>query len=236
VAAADHFWDQRANGFAIAARSTATSPWFANFLEPWLDRSRTMIDVGAGTGALAAQLAPRLRRVIAVEPSQGMRERVPAAGNLTVIGRPWQAAPVDPADLVICVNVLHTIGEPEPFIEKLAAAATERVFVVMRDSPHTHPAERLARRPRQRQLRDAFLLLRRMGVAPDLAMFRHRGLHHFESLDAAVEECRLCLGRLDDEASVRTWLAANTAPGGHGSIVYDGGEVVSGVLHWSPRA
>jgi cyclopropane fatty-acyl-phospholipid synthase-like methyltransferase len=234
VATTESFWDRRARGFALAARARGGS-WFADFLGPWLDPSKTLIDVGAGTGALAVQLARRLRRVTAVEPSEGMREQMPAAGNVTVLGSSWEAAPVEPADLVVCVNVLHAIAEPAPFVEKLEAAATERVFVVMRDSPHTHPAERLGTRPRQRLLRDAFLLLRRMGIAPDLTMRRHRGLHHFESLDAAVEECRLCLGRLDDEDAARAWLAARTAPAEAGGLLYDGGEVVSGVLHWSPR-
>jgi hypothetical protein len=141
---------------------------------------------------------------------------------------------VAPADLVVCVNVLHAIADVVPFVDKLAAAAAGRVFVVMRDSPHTHPADRLGTRPRQRQLRDVFLLLRGMGIAPDVAMFRHRGLHHFESLETAVEECRLCLGRLDDEEAAREWLAASTASREDGTLVYDGGEVVSGVLHWGP--
>ncbi len=162
---------------------------------------------------------------------------MPRLRNVEIVGCSWQTARVAPADLVICVNVLHGDAEPVPFIEKLEAAATERVFLVMRDSPSTHPADRLApgQRPRQPMTRDAFLLMRQIGVTPDLAMLRHPSQHHFASVEAAVDECRLCLGNLDDEEAARAWLAANTRSCERGHLVYDGGDVVSGVLHWSPR-
>lgn len=96
--------------------------------------------------------------------------------NLTVVPSPWQSAQVGEADLVICVHVLYSVKEPVRFIEKLEAAATERVFIVMRDSPHTHPAEHLAASGKVQppQLRECFMLLRQIGIAPDVAMFTHQ--------------------------------------------------------------
>src|SRR5436190_24107405 len=101
-----------------------------------------------------------------------MRDHIPPAANMTVIGSGWLDAEPAPADLVICVHVLYPIADVVPFLEKLERSARERVFVVMRDSPHPHPAEALAGpdRAREPRLRDCLLLLRQLGVAPDVAM------------------------------------------------------------------
>jgi SAM-dependent methyltransferase len=53
-----------------------------------LDPDATLVDLGAGTGRLAAVTAPHCRRVVAVDPSPAMlalaRERVTAAGHRNV--------------------------------------------------------------------------------------------------------------------------------------------------------
>ena len=230
------FWDRRAPGFALTPAQDKPGDFMA-FLEPWIQPSRTLIDVGAGIGRLAAALTERLRWVKAVEPSPRMRSHIPGKPNLTVIPSHWQSAQAGEADLVTCVHVLYSVTEPVRFIEKLEAAATERVFIVMRDSPHTHPAEHLAAAGKVQppQLRECFMLLRQIGIAPDVAMFTHPTRYHFADLDEAVEECRLSAGPGFDERVARTWLAENLQPQPDGVMVYDGGVMTSGVLHWNPR-
>jgi SAM-dependent methyltransferase len=231
------FWDRRAPGFALVPRPERPT-FFQELLEPWIEPGRTLIDVGAGLGGLAAELAGRLKHVTAVEPSPGMNRRIPSRPNLTVVPTVWQHAEVDQADLVICVHVLYGVADPVPFIDKLQAKAAEHVFIVMRDSAHTHPGERLAPpgRPVPPRLRDCFLLLRQLGVTPDLAMFTTPTHYYFADLDAAVEECRLNVGPGLDERAARTWLASNLQPGPGGTLVYDGGDLISGVLHWNPQS
>jgi SAM-dependent methyltransferase len=231
----DHWWGSRARRFAFSMRGQ--SDWFLDFLEPWLRPDRTVIDVGAGTGRHAGPLAGRVDWVTAVEPSQAMREHIPAADNVTVIGSDWQDADPAPADLVICVHVLYPVADVVPFIEKLERSARERVFVVLRDSPHRHPGEDLAGpgRAREPRLRDCFLLLRQVGIAPDLAMTTYGTFHRYESLEQAVEECRTHVGQGWDAERGRAWLEANLRPDEDGSLVYEGGEVTAGVLHWKPR-
>lgn len=85
-------------------------------------------------------------------------------------------------------------------------------------------------------LRDSFLLLRQMGITPDVTMFNYPVFFRFESLDAAVEECALRLGRAWDEEQGRAWLEARLRPEAGGTLVYEGGDVTSGVVHWKPRA
>jgi len=229
------WWARRADSYARGTR--APRDWFLQFLEPWLRPAATLIDVGAGAGRYAGPLAARLDWVTAVEPSQAMRAHIPPAGNVTVIGSTWQDADPAPADLVICVHVLYPIAEAGPFIEKLERAARERVFIVLRDSPHTHPAAVLGRTavPREPWLRDCLLLLRQLGVAPELAMSSYPSTYRFDDLETAVDLCRHQLGEAWDQARGRAWLEANLRPDEDGSMVYDGDPVTAGVLHWTPR-
>ncbi len=232
--AEDDWWGRRARRFAYSMRGQPD--WFLAFLEPWLRPDRTLIDVGAGTGRHAGPLTERVDWVTAVEPSQAMRERIPAAENMTVIASEWLDAEPAAADLVICVHVLYPVADVVPFIEKLERSARERVFVVLRDSPHRHPGEDMAGpdRAREPRLRDCLLLLRQMGIAPDLAMTTYGTFHRFESLEQAVEECRTHVGQRWDAERGPAWLEANLRPDEDGSLVYKGGDITSGVLHWTP--
>jgi SAM-dependent methyltransferase len=235
----DSYWDRRAPLFAssLAGQEDVLSP----VLEPYLNPSRTLIDVGAGTGRYAVPLAARLDWVTAVEPSQGMRELIPPVDNMTVIASAWEDAEVATADLVLCCHVLYGIAEPVPFIEKLEASARERVFLCLRDAEPRLPSEllweELTGRPRARQPRfqDAYNLLRQMGVAPDVAVLRQPGRPRFPSLEAAVEDGRLHLREAWDDQRGRAWLRENLVAQPDGSVVFEGGEAVSGVAHWRPR-
>jgi SAM-dependent methyltransferase len=231
----DDWWAPRAAQFALQTR--VQHDWFTEFLEPWLRPAATLLDVGAGTGRYAAPLAARLDWVTAVEPSQSMREHIPPAANLTVIGSSWEDAEPAPADLAICVHVLYPLAEPVPFLEKLERAARERVFVMMRDSPSSHPAEAMMRPDRAREpwLRDCLLLLRQMGVRPEMAMTTYAPTFHYASLEAALEPLRSHVGRGWDEERGRAWLEARLRPDEDGTLAYDSDEVAAGVLHWKPR-
>jgi SAM-dependent methyltransferase len=230
------WWASRARSFARQMRAQPGDPFLA-ILEPWLRSSATLIDVGAGTGRYASPLARRLDWVTAVEPSLAMREQIEPADNLTVIGSTWQDAEPAPADLVICVHVLYPVAEPVPFIEKLDRLARERVFVVMRDSPHTYPAEAMARPERGREpwLRDCFMLLRQLGIQPEVGLGSAPTSYRFASMEEAVESCRTHLGRAWDEARGRAWLRANLRAEEGGALVYEAGNAPAGVLHWKPR-
>jgi SAM-dependent methyltransferase len=231
----DGYWDRRARSFGAWRRSQ--DDLFLGFLAPWLSPTRTLIDVGAGTGRHAAELAKGLDWVTAVEPSQGMRDQIPVTENMTVIASTWEDAEPAPADLAICVHVLYAVAEPVPFIEKMERLARERVFIVLRDSQHAHPAERMvaATRVREPRLRDAFLLLRQLGVAPELSFLTYPASFNFQSLEAAAEDCRLHLGAHWEEAAGRAWLEDNLQRRQDGTLLYDAGEITTGILHWKPR-
>jgi len=234
--AAEDPWGSRAARFV--ARPASRPDALLRLLEPWLGPRRTLIDVGAGTGRHAVPLAERLDWVTAVEPSQGMRDRIPDVDNMTVIGSAWMDADPAPADLVICVHVLYDVADPIPFIEKLEGSAREQVFIMLRDTGHPHPAELYAasRLGREPSLRDCFLLLRQLGVAANVTTLTYPASHRFGSVDEAAEECRWVLGRLWDEEQGRAWLEENLHRDEDGTFVHPGAEVTAGVLHWKPRS
>jgi len=233
----DDFWERRARRFAFSMRGQADP--FLGFLEPWLRPTATLIDVGAGTGRHAVPLAARLDWVTAVEPSQAMRSLIPETANLTIVAASWLDADVAQADLVISAHVLYPIAEPAPSLAKLEAAARERVFVLLREGENAHPAELLRREmagPPAREPRFAELLavLSEMGIEPEVARFGYPVFYRFESLEAALEDCRLRIGEAWDEPAGRRWLKGNLRPDADGSLVHDGGEMTAGVAHWRP--
>jgi hypothetical protein len=66
-------------------------------------------------------------------------------------------------------------------------------------------------------------------------MYERPVFFRFESLEAAVDDCRLRLGSIWDEQAGPSWLASNLRPAENGTLIYEGGQMTSGVLHWTPR-
>jgi SAM-dependent methyltransferase len=233
------YWDRRAANFARSTQARADE--FLRIIDPHLSPSRTLIDAGAGTGRHAAPLADRLEWVTAVEPSEGMRAKIPPRDNMTVVASTWQDAEVAPADLVICCHVLYGIGDPVPFIAKLDRSARERVFVMLRESDLPHPATAIRKRlygesgPRLPRFSDLFMLLMQMGIAPDVNFVSYPIRNRYASLEEALVDARSMVGDGWDEAIGRAVLEDQLAREGD-ELVFDGGQVLSGVAHWQPRA
>lgn len=75
-----------------------------------LDRSATVVDVGAGTGRLTRELADRSASVVAVEPSPAMRARLERSlPELPVLAGTAEALPLadGAADAVLCAESFH---------------------------------------------------------------------------------------------------------------------------------
>lgn len=231
------YWDSRAPAFGFAIERTADP--FLEFLEPWLTPARTALDVGAGTGRHAAPLADRLDWVTVVEPSDGMRARIPARDNMTVIASDWMDAEPQRADLVICSHVLYGVEDVVPFLAKLEAHARERVFVYLREGQTDRPVDRAwARwgppRPRMPELGDLLAVLAEMGVEPQVEHIAYTVNIAFPDLETAVEEVRSGLGEHWPAEGGPEFVASLLEPAGD-ALVYRGRDMRSGVVHWAPR-
>lgn len=104
----------------------------------WVTPEGTVLDIGAGSGALTIPLARACRSITAVEPSSGQIVRLQEAAarggiaNLTVIPRRWEEVSLEDIgrfDIVTAGYCLHMedIGSA---LERMRRAARERVFLV----------------------------------------------------------------------------------------------------------
>jgi hypothetical protein len=238
-----HEWNQFDRIARNYAAAVAQQPdRLLDVLEPFLNPTKTLIDVGAGSGRHVVPLAPRLKHVIAVEPSSGMRSLIPAIDNVTVVAAVWLSADVPPADLVLSSHVLYAIDEPVPFIRKLEASARERIFIYLHDSQPVHPsmplAEALAgvQTPRMPQLSDLDLLLRQIGAAPEVVLWPKRWVQRFPDLDGAAAACRERMGDRWDDRRGRAWLTEHLVSAADGTLTFTDPLSVVGVVHWRPSA
>jgi SAM-dependent methyltransferase len=88
-------------------------PEVALLRELGLGESSTLVDLGAGTGILAAAVAPFVRRVVAVDPSPAMLERARERGGFDVVEAGFLSYEHDgePADFVYSRNALHHLPD-----------------------------------------------------------------------------------------------------------------------------
>ncbi len=102
------------------------------------------LDIGAGAGRYALPLALRVREVIAVEPSAGMRRALRTGTeehgltNVRVVPGSWPEALEDlgqlpAADVALIAHVGYDIERIGPFLDAMEAAARERCVAVMTD-------------------------------------------------------------------------------------------------------
>ncbi|HWV25292.1 MAG TPA: class I SAM-dependent methyltransferase [Thermomicrobiales bacterium] len=134
-------WKGRTRTFAV---TEGPEPPVVSILAGLVDANARVIDVGAGGGRITIPLARRVREVIAVEPSAGMREELKAGieemgiGNIRIVPSSWSDADVDPADMIFAAHVTYGVPRIEPFLRKLDARATRVAALVSFEEPAQH--------------------------------------------------------------------------------------------------
>ena len=170
------------------------------------DPVETWIDVGSGAGRYALPLALKVRRVIAVEPSPGMRSALRQGidehgiANVTVVAGVWPSAldslrPLPAADVSMIAHVAYDIEGIGPFLDGLEAAARDRCVAVLTDrSPgavadpfwpvvHGEPRVPLPALP------ELVTLLHARGAATEVVRME-RSPRRFETVDALASFLR----------------------------------------------
>jgi SAM-dependent methyltransferase len=128
-------WSTLAGNFRADPKRTDDA--LVNALLAYVTRDSTVIDVGGGGGRYALPLALHCRHVTNVEPSPSMVSVFESSAaeaeitNVSVVQEQWEDAEVEPADLVLCANVLYGVGDIEPFVRKLTDGARGRVAAVV---------------------------------------------------------------------------------------------------------
>ncbi len=105
------------------------------------DPSKTMIDVGTGTGFVAAGLAPRVARVVGIDNSPAMlsvaRDNLNALGvrNVELMQGVLDDLPIDDgtADAAVANMVLHHAAEPVEMLTEMARVTRPGGWVAITD-------------------------------------------------------------------------------------------------------
>lgn len=201
-------WAGRAGRFArYVAESGDGDPLFARLvarLEQWGGRDVAVLDVGAGPGRHSLPLARLAGRVVAVEPSEAMREqlRANAAGveNLEIVADGWPSAwethQVERADLVVCSHVAYPVVEVEPFLRALDRAARRACYLALRtdqrEAPFLDLFKRIWGEPRALAptALDLLNVAHQLGLPANLELVPFPVWRGYASLDDAVDQVR----------------------------------------------
>jgi SAM-dependent methyltransferase len=247
VAEADP-WAKRAARYARMSRERPQELLLAA-LGPLLSADDVVADVGAGSGRHVIELAPRVRRVIAIEPSPAMRGHLEQRcqeerlHNVSIRSEPWPHPLAEEVDLAFSAHVLYGVEDPLPFIRAMNAARRRAVLYLSPRPPQTAVDVLWAEihgwsRPRPPGALEAVALLWQLGLRAEVEavagterpmLFRDEG-------DDLIELChRLAIAPdADGTARVKAALARCSARGLDGS--YAVGRIGPHLLiHWSTR-
>ena len=149
------WWDQDARTYDRSPSHAASDPveaaaWRAALAGYLPDPPASVLDVGAGTGALSLLAADLGHRVTSLDLSPGMlerlREKASARGlEVDVVNGPAGEPPAGPFDAVIERHLLWTIPDPAAVLEAWHAAAPQGRLVLFEGVVAGGPSARRVR-------------------------------------------------------------------------------------------
>jgi SAM-dependent methyltransferase len=107
----------------------------------------TWLDIGAGGGRYALPLALRVKTVIAVEPSEGMRNVLQAGiaehgiSNIEIVAERWPMPNAPTADVALMAHIGYDLEEIGPFLDAVEASARRLCVAVLVTPSPPFPAE-----------------------------------------------------------------------------------------------
>jgi hypothetical protein len=109
----------------------------------------TLLDIGAGGGRYALPLALECREVIAIDPSEGMRNVLTTSmaehriHNITVMDGRWPAAARGlQGDLALIAHLGYDVEDIGPFLDAMEASARRQCVAVLVSQPPPTEADR----------------------------------------------------------------------------------------------
>ena len=140
----EHFWTpRRARWFNQAVQISDFPAQTLKALEPVLVGCRSVLDVGAGVGALSVPLARTVEAVTAMEPSPAMLEALREnlarqhLRNVTCTPAAWGKTEVPPHDLILVANVSSIFNDLLGFLTTAEPLARRAIALVQNVGPGT---------------------------------------------------------------------------------------------------
>lgn len=132
-------WADRAHEFKEGVKRKWVRPDSSrDFILAQLEADSTVLDIGAGTGAWSILMAPHVKRVTAVEPSNAMievmRKDLEAENitNVSIVQGSWPDVSVERHDFSLCSHAMYSSTDLTAFVLKMAACTRRTCFLLLR--------------------------------------------------------------------------------------------------------
>lgn len=178
------FWKDKAGHFEKMVKKRWSKPdssrqFLASTLEA--DPGSTLLDIGAGTGAWSAFLAPYAKEITALEPSVSMgeilNEKIKRQGisNVRLVKGSWPDVDLAPHDYILASHSMYGATDFRAFIRKMVVAARKSCFLVLRvvfaDTIMSRAAQKIWGQPYDSpNFQIAYNALLQMGIYPNVLM------------------------------------------------------------------
>ncbi len=175
-------WFSRARAFDKGVKRRWAKPDSSReFILSQLDADATVLDIGAGTGAWSALLAPHVQRITAVEPSKAMIEvmhqslRTQGITNVNIIQGLWPDVSVEPHDFSLCAHAMYNYPDLPTFVLRMNACTRRTCFLLLRapsvDGVMAEAARRIWKQPLDSpNFIVAYNILLQMGIYANVLM------------------------------------------------------------------
>ena len=132
-------WESRTRDYVERVARRWTKPDSTRqFVLAQIAEGATLLDIGAGTGAWAAMVAPHAARVTAVERSPAMirvlEENLAARGitNVSVVEGSWPEVTVERHDFSLCAHAVYWSPDLPAFVGRMIACTRRMCFLALR--------------------------------------------------------------------------------------------------------
>ncbi len=232
---ADRYWTpRRARAFNEAIQLSDFPARTLEALRSVLADCRSVLDVGAGVGALTLCLAKAVKQVTALEPSpammEGLRENLARLhlANVTCVPAAWGEVVLPPHDLILLANVKPLFDDLTGFLAAAAPLARRAIALIRNVGPGTEKFYYGELYPlllgRPYPPRDDYLktltLLHDLGIHANVRIIRYDFDQPFADFRQAMEFWteELKLTDAEQERRLAEFLRARLQPVGNGLV------------------
>ncbi len=246
------FWgEQKAAWYSEGLRHSDYADKVATVIRPHIKDCSSLLDVGAGCGALCVPLAREFGRVVALDSSSAMLDELrreadrAGASNIVIEQAAWREAEkrIGAFDVVLVANVPGVLDDPATSIPMLERHARRFVFLVLGTPKNSDkfyfrelwPMIFGSEPPARRDYFDAYGALYRLGRYASVEIVDYDFDQPFRDLDEAVAfwKDHMRIESAEHDEILREFLAGRLERSGE--LLWARVPKQSAVIWWSPR-